>query len=267
MLKNSKFTFSPFYLLFTFLGGLLLIFIIAPIVSMALNTKGIELLNSAKDKTIRDSIVLTLTASAGATLIFAFFSIPLAYVISKKEFPFKSVVKAIIDIPVVIPHSAAGIAILGLVSKNSAVGKAGKSVGIEFIGTKWGIMLAMGFVSVPYLLNAAIIGFSQVPEKLEKAALNLGASPLRVFFTISLPLASRAIISGFVMMFARGMSEFGAVIFIAYHPMVTPIMIWERFGAFGLKYARPVALLFVLICLFVFVIMRFISKGSNVKTR
>jgi molybdate/tungstate transport system permease protein len=121
----------------------------------------------------------------------------------------------------------------------------------------------MAFVSIPFLINSARDGFEGVPVRLEKAALNLGASSLRVFFTISLPLAWRNIVSGLILMFARGMSEFGAVVIVAYHPMVTPVLIYERFGAFGLKYARPVSVLFIGICLLVFVILRLLSREKK----
>ena len=72
-------------------------------------------------------------------------------------------------------------------------------------------------------------------------------------------MAWRDILSGMVLMWARGMSEFGAVMFIAYQTMVTPVLIWERFGAFGLSYARPVAVLFLIICLILFTILRAIA--------
>ena len=106
-----------------------------------------------------------------------------------------------------------------------------------------------------------------MPVKLEKAALNLGASPIRVFLTISFPLAIRSILSGFVMMWARGLSEFGAVIIVAYHPMITPVLIYDRFTSFGLKYARPVSALFILICLIIFILFRVLINrpSKNVK--
>jgi molybdate/tungstate transport system permease protein len=113
------------------------------------------------------------------------------------------------------------------------------------------------------LINAARDGLENVPVRLEKAALSLGASPVKVFFTISLPMAKRSVISGLVMMFARGLSEFGAVVIIAYHPMITPILIFERFSSYGLQYARPVAVVFILITLFVFIAMRWISGGKK----
>jgi len=115
------------------------------------------------------------------------------------------------------------------------------------------------------LLNSAIDAFASVPEKLEKVALNLGASPATVFFKISLPLAWRGILTGSIMMWARGMSEFGAVVIVAYHPMVTPVLIYERFASFGLKYATPVAVVFVVITLLFFVGMRLLSKQKEEK--
>jgi molybdate/tungstate transport system permease protein len=172
-------------------------------------------------------------------------------------------VSGIIDLPVVIPHTAAGIAILGVISRNTVLGKTAGAIGLDLVGNPVGISIAMAFVSVPFLLNAARDGFASVPVRLEKAALNLGASPVRVFFTISLPLAKRNIISGAIMMFARGMSEFGAVVIVAYHPMITPVMIYERFGAFGLKYAQPVAVIFVFVSLMFFVVLRMITDRKT----
>jgi molybdate/tungstate transport system permease protein len=84
-----------------------------------------------------------------------------------------------------------------------------------------------------------------------------------VFFSISLPLAWRGIVSGLIMMFARGMSEFGAVVIVAYHPMITPVMIFERFGAYGLSYARPVAIVFIAVCLVFFIALRLLSNSRR----
>jgi molybdate/tungstate transport system permease protein len=86
-----------------------------------------------------------------------------------------------------------------------------------------------------------------------------------VFFTISLPLAWKNILSGLIMMFARGLSEFGAVVIVAYHPMITPVLIYERFGAFGLKYARPVSVVFIVVCLVFFVLLRMVATKKKTK--
>ena len=255
--------FQPFQLIIIFFGGLVLLFVISPLLGMFLATSPVELFNTAGESEVRKSIWLTLSASCIATILFAIAAVPFAYFLARKEFPLKKVVTGIIDLPVVIPHSAAGIAVLGFVSRESVLGKIGSSVGLDFVNAPAGIVVAMAFVSLPFLINAARDGFSGVPVRLEKAAMNLGASPFRVFFTISVPLAARNIISGLILMFARGLSEFGAIVIVAYHPMVTPVLIFERFGAFGLKYARPVAVLFILVCLSFFILLRILSNPKK----
>ena len=258
---------EPLSLVFAVFGGVVLLFIIAPLISMFVNCTLPELAETAKDAEVRDSIWLTLWTSMAATAIFAVAAIPFSYLLARKDFPLKRLVTAIIDLPIVIPHSAAGIALLGVLSRGSFFGKAADKFGVSFVGSSAGIMAAMAFVSIPYLINSSRDGFFAVPERLEKAALNLGASPFRVFLTISVPLAARPIISGLILMWARGMSEFGAVLIIAYHPMITPVLIYERFGAFGLKYARPVAVLFIAVCLIFFVVLRLLAKGKEVNAQ
>ena len=255
--------YSTFHLIMIFLGSLVLLFIIAPLAGLFLQSGSDEIVDTLRDEEVLKSIRLTMFTAMIATLLGAVSAIPLAYVLSRRTTPFKNVINAIVDIPVVIPHSAAGIALLGVLSRHSVLGGTLNQLGLDFIGHPLGISMAMAFVSVPFLINAARDGFAAVPIRLEKAALSLGASPLRVFFTVSLPLARRSIVTGLIMMFARGMSEFGAVIFIAYHPMITPILIFERFNAFGLKYARPVAFVFVVVCLIFFIAVRHVSKKRS----
>ncbi|HNS17318.1 MAG TPA: ABC transporter permease [Bacteroidales bacterium] len=252
-----------FQLILIILGGLVLLFIIAPLLGMFLKTTPGNLFETSQDPEVMRSVWLTLWTSMAATLIFAIGAIPLAYLLVRRNFRFKPMVLGIINLPVVIPHSAAGIAILGFISRDTVIGKAASLAGFDFVSTPAGIALAMAFVSLPFLVNSAMDGFAGVPVRLENAGLNLGASPARVFFTVSLPLAWRNVVTGLILMFARGMSEFGAVVIVAYHPMITPVLIFERFGAFGLKYARPVAVLFILVSLAVFIVLRLLTKDKS----
>ncbi|MCF8228692.1 MAG: ABC transporter permease [Bacteroidales bacterium] len=251
------------YLIFSFLGGIILLFLVGPLVSLFLSSTPNSLFETSREPEVLRSIWLTLWTSMAGTFIFAIAAIPFAYLLARREFPLKNLVNGIIDLPIVIPHTAAGIALLGSISRDTWVGKTAEVLGIDFVGHPAGIALAMAFVSLPFLINAARDGFASVPEKLEKAAMNLGASRWRVFITISVPLAWRNILSGLIMMFARGMSEFGAVVIIAYHPMIAPVMIYERFGSFGLEYARPVAVIFILVSLIFFMILRLIAKKGS----
>jgi molybdate/tungstate transport system permease protein len=250
---------NPFNWVFMILSSLVLLFILAPLGGMFLHTGKVELLETVKDTEVQKSIWLTIWVAFAATFIFAIGGIPLAWLLARKNFPLKNVVQGIIDLPVVLPHTAAGIAILGFISRDGFLGRVADTLGLTLINNPAGIALAMAFVSLPFLINSARDGFAAVPERLEKAALTLGAGRARVFFTISLPLAWRSIMTGFVMMFARGMSEFGAVVIVAYHPMIAPVLIYERFNSFGLKAARPASVLFIVVALALFIMLRLIS--------
>ncbi|MBI3125028.1 MAG: ABC transporter permease, partial [Ignavibacteriales bacterium] len=234
----------------------------APIAGMYFNTSFGSITNAVGDEEVRDSVWLSLWTSMAGTIMFSFFAVPLAYLLARKNFPLKSLVNGIIDLPIIIPHSAAGIAVLGILTRDSWFGRGADVFGVKFIGNPAGIIMAMAFVSIPFLINAARDGFAAVPERLEKVALTLGASPIRVFFTVSLPLAWRSVLSGFILMWARGLSEFGAVIIVAYNPKTAPVLIFERFTSYGLKYSLPVAALFVAVCLAIFIVLRLIKKKS-----
>ncbi|MCB9014409.1 MAG: ABC transporter permease [Lentimicrobiaceae bacterium] len=255
--------YRTFHLITNLFGGLILLFIAAPLAGLFFSTSFSEIKESIISPEVINSIWLTLFTSIAATLIFAILSLPFAWLLARKKFIFKRLILGIIDLPIVIPHTAAGIALLGVISRDTMVGKAADSLGFSFIGHPAGIVIAMAFVSLPFFIHSAIDGFANVPERLEKAALNLGAKPFRVFISISVPLAMRHIITGSVMMFARGMSEFGAVVIIAYHPMIAPVLIFERFSSFGLQYARPVAVIFIVISVLLFLLMRLLSKDPD----
>jgi molybdate/tungstate transport system permease protein len=255
--------YGPFSWILLVLSSLVLLFLVAPLLGLFIHTGIDEFFETANDKEVQQSIWLTIWVSFTATLFFAIAAVPFAWLLARKSFPLKSVVQGIIDLPVVLPHTAAGIALLGFISRDGILGKTASIFGLNLVNNPAGIALAMAFVSLPFLINSARDGFAAVPERLEKAALNLGASRSRVFFTISLPLAWRSIITGFVMMFARGMSEFGAVVIIAYHPMIAPVLIYDRFSSFGLSYARPAAVLFIIVALIVFTILRLLSERKR----
>lgn len=243
----------------SFLGGIALLFIVAPLLSLYLHADPKAVVAGAADQAVRDSIWLTLWIPLAATLVCAVFAVPLSWILARRDFRFKPLVNAVIDLPLILPHPAAGIALLWVFASRSFPGNVLQQAGLSFIGKPAGIAAAMAFVSIPFLINAARDGFAAVPSALEATAEGLGASPWRVFFTVSLPLARRSILSGAVTMWARGMSEFGAVIVIAYHPMTAPVMIWEKLNAYGLSEAMPVTVLFVSICLVVFALFRLLG--------
>ncbi len=247
-----KLSFSIFLAI---LSSIIVIFILLPVVTtISVQFYDFnELTKAMSDKTVWDSILLTYYAALISTLIAIIFGTPLAYILSRYDFRGKSIVEGIVDVPVVIPHTVAGIALLAVFGSNGLIGSFSP---IKFVDALPGIVVAMLFVSIPIYLNTAKEGFASVNLRLEQVARTLGASPAKVFFTISLPLVIRHIAAGAIMAWARAISEFGAVVVIAYYPMVAPTLIYERFLSTGLSAARPIAVILILLSLAVFVILR-----------
>jgi len=212
------------------------------------------------DSMVLRSIWLTLYASFLATLIAVVLGIPLAYFMARHDFFGKQLLEAFIDIPIIIPHTVAGIALFSLLMRKGTVGSVFENLGIVFQDSLWGIVVAMLFVSYPFFVNAAKEGFASVNPNLERVARTLGASQWRSFYNISLPLASPHIISGAIMSWARGISEFGAVVVIAYYPMIASTMIFYRFNTGGLQESQPIAVLLILICFLTFALFRYFSR-------
>ena len=248
---------------FLVLGALLLAFIIWPLLRTVLSSGPALLWETWLDAEVRDAIIRTLYASLISTLIATLCGVPLAYLLARTDFPGKQLVEGIINVPVVVPHSAAGIALLMVFGRRTFLGRAFSLLGVRFVSASPGIVIAMLFVSLPLLVNAAREGFAAVDPRLERVARTLGASPWGAFWQIALPLAWRSVLSGMIMMWARGLSEFGAVVILAYHPMIAPVLLYERFESYGLTYARPVATLMILICLLAFTLLRLIAAPKR----
>ena len=244
---------------FVLLGLLLILFVAWPLARTVTATGPALLWRTLLNEEVRGSILLTFYASFIATAIAFVCGVPLAYLLARMDFPGKRLVEGIIDVPIVVPHSAAGIALLMAFGRHAPLGKAFGLLGIRFVSSLPGIVIAMLFVSLPFLVDSAREGFEAVNPRLEKVARTLGASPWRVFWRVSFPLAWRSILSGMILMWARGLSEFGAVVILAYHPMVAPVLLYERFESFGLHYAQPIATLMILICLATFAALRLVA--------
>jgi len=250
------FTTNKMMFTFILLGLLIFLFIVVPLIKMIVVSDPGILLDTLFDPEVRGAIWLTLYAALLATTVGFVLGVPLAYLLAHHDFPGKKLVEGLIDVPIVVPHTAAGIALLFVFGRNFFAGKVFHFMGIDFVDTTAGIVIAMLFVSIPFLIDSAKEGFKKVDVRLEKVSRTLGASPWQTFFKISFPLSWRSILAGNIMMWARGISEFGAVIILAYHPMIAPTLIFERFETYGLTYSRPVAVLLIILCLLVFIGLR-----------
>ncbi|MGA1845470.1 ABC transporter permease [Deferribacter abyssi] len=248
-----------------FIFSVIIIFFLAfPVVKLFYNNGIIKIINTVSEKEVFESIILTFKVSFYATVCVFVTGIPLAYLIARYDFFGKSIIEGIIDIPTMIPHTAAGIALL--VAFNSGFfAKVFDFLKIQLIDSTIGIMFGMMFLSAAYLINGAKEGFKKVNIKYEYVARTLGASWFSAFVRVVLPNARRDIVNGMLMMWARGLGEFGAVVIIAYHPMIAPVLIYDRFNNFGLKYSAPVAAAMIMFSLIIFVIVRFLNNRDSLR--
>lgn len=257
---------SKLSILFALLGALLLVFILAPVISTFLGTLPADFWHLWSDREVLASLSRTFWAALLAVLIGGLMGIPLAYLLARYKFPGRGLVQALVNLPLVIPHTAAGVALILVFGRYGVFGKAFQQIGIIFTDRLAGAVVAMIFVGVPFLVNATRQAFAALDPDLEQAARVDGATSWQVFRYITFPLAWRGIFNGAVMMWARGISEFGAVAIIAYHPKIMPVLVFERFQGFGLKAALPVTTLLIIVSVIVFVLLSTVLLPKDEQT-
>lgn len=151
-----------------------------------------------------------------ATLAILPIGVVLAWFLARKSWPGKSVVETLVALPLVMPPVATGLILLKLLGRKGPIGSfLNEHFDLEMVFTWRAVVIAMAVMSFPLLVRGARIAFEAVNPRLEQVAATLGASPLRVFATITLPLALRGIVAGSVLSFARALGEFGATILVA----------------------------------------------------
>lgn len=246
---------------FALMGSFLVLFILIPIVNLMLSSDLNSIIANLKDSQVISSIFISVYSALAATLIAVLFGVPLAYTLARHDFFGKGFVESIIDIPIVIPHTVSGIALLLVFTSGGILGAPLGKLGLVFTNAIPGIIIAMLFVSSSFVVNSAREGFESVDPRMEKVARTLGSGTMRTFFLISLPLALRSIVVGSILCWARAISEFGAIIILAYYPLAASTLIYTRFVQFGLSNSTPVAIILISICLTLFIIVRIIIKG------
>jgi len=236
-------------------SALCLLIIVVPLLSLFLGTSPAAVWRTLLDAEVVSAISLTFSCALLATLLGIVLGTPLAYLLSRYQFPGRDFMKALVDLPLVIPHPVAGIALLLTLS---ALGSEGTPVG------HWtGIVIAMFFVASPLLINPLQEGFRSIPVEMEWTARTLGLGPTRTFFRVSLPLVRNHLLAGALMMWARSLSEFGAIVILVYNPKVVSVLIYDRFTSHGLEAALPVAAILVVVSIIVFLCLRAVQDRSR----
>jgi len=244
-----------FHRVFYIVGSVFLVFIIFPVLSLLLYFSP----SVIHDTSLLNAISVSIVAASISTIIAILFALPLGYILARKNFIGKRFFEGIIDLPIVIPHTVAGIVLLLVFGSSGIWGAPLEEIGIRFYYAMPGIIVAMLFVSAPFVINQIKEGVKKVDERYELTAMSLGAGRFRVFMDIVIPQIRGNIMSGAVNAWARAISEFGAVMMIAFYPMVAPTYIYYLYTNFGLKEALPATALLLILTLSIFSILRYIA--------
>jgi molybdate transport system permease protein len=192
---------------------------------------------------------LSLQVSLTATLLTLVAGVPLAWLLARRRFPGQDVVGALIVVPLVLPPTVLGYYLLLLIGRRGPVGRLLDGLGLELAFTWRAAVLAACVGSIALLVRSAQAGFETVDPRLEQAARTLGRSEWSIFWTVSLPLAWRAVLAGTVLAFCRAMGEFGITLMVAGsipgRTQTLPLAIYDRVQAGAMDEANGLALLSV----------------------
>lgn len=170
----------------------------------------------------------------------------IAWVLVRYDFPGKRIMDGLIEVPFALPTAVAGISLTHMTVENSAIGSFFAKFGISIAYTRVGITLALVFIGIPFVVRSVQPVLEKIDPQYEEAASILGASRRRIFFRVILPEITPALIAGFTMALARGLGEYGSVVFIAgntpYYTEITPLLIMGKLQEYDYAGATSIAL-------------------------
>ncbi|MEJ7763454.1 MAG: ABC transporter permease [Thermomicrobiales bacterium] len=245
-------------------AALLVLFLAVPLVALIWRAAGASSdAGSSAISAAGQALALSLVTTGVSLAVILALGTPLAYVLARWPFPGRGVVDTLVDLPVVLPPAVAGIALLMAFGRRGLLGEPLAGVGIALPFTTAAVVIAQVFVSVPFYVRAAKGGFARVERDLEEAAADLGATPARVFWAITLPLAMPSLAAGAVLAWARALGEFGATILFAGNLAGTtrtmPLEIYGQYSGGDLDVALILSLVLLGLSVVVLLVARWLG--------
>ena len=247
-------------------AGIFALFLALPIVTLiARSILDGSLAATAGVAAVLSALVLSLATTAVSLVLTVVFGLPLALVLARNTFRGKWLVEAIVDLPIVLPPSVAGLALLLVLGRRGLLAGPLQLAGVDIAFTTIAVVLAQTFVSAPFFVRAARAGIAGVDRDLEDAARVDGASERQLFRHVTVPLAAAALAAGLVMSWARSLGEFGATIMFAGNvqgrTQTLPLLVYSEFQGGQLDASVAAAAILVLAALGVLVAVRVFHWG------
>lgn len=252
---------------------LLSIIVLIPLASLVIIASGItfkEFLQIVTTKEVISAYKVSLSSALIAAIVNLIFGVILAWVLVRYDFICKRLLDGLIELPFAIPTAVAGISLTFLYSDKGWIGSIFNKIGIKIAYTQIGIIIAMIFIGIPFVVRAIQPVLEKMENQYEEAAIILGASEIRIFFKIIFPEILPAMLTGFGLSFARGIGEYGSVIFIAgnipYKTQVVPLIIMSKLEQYKYDDATAVALVMLIVSFLILflinIIQGYVSKRA-----
>ena len=226
-----------------------------------------EILTSER---ILKSLQLSFSAALIAATVNVIFGLLLAWCLVRYSFPGKRIVDALVDLPFALPTAVAGIALTSLYAKNGWIGQYLEPLGIHVAYTPLGITLALIFIGLPFVVRTVQPVLSDIETELEEAASALGANRWQTISKVILPILFPALLTGFALAFARGVGEYGSVIFIAgnmpYKTEIAPLMIISRLEEYDYAGATTIAVVMLLLSFGILFLINLVQAWASRRT-
>lgn len=226
--------------------------------------------STVTDERVVHSYYISFGCSFLAALVNVFFGLIIAWILVRYQFPGRKLLDAIVDLPFALPTAVAGIALTALYTPDGWIGKYFEMIGIKVAFTPFGIMIALIFIGLPFVVRTVQPVLEDMNRELEEAAASLGASRWQTFRFVIMPHISPALLTGFAMAFARALGEYGSVIFIAGNmPMISevvPLLIIIKLEQYDYAGATAIALIMLLASFILLLVINLLQKWSQTKT-
>ncbi|WP_433750055.1 sulfate ABC transporter permease subunit CysT [Paenibacillus amylolyticus] len=244
--------------------------VLIPLAALLFNSTGLTwatMIEVATNPRVLASFQVSFLTAGAAALINLVLGLLLAWVLVRYEFPGKRLFDAVIDLPFALPTAVAGVALTAIYAGNGWIGQFVEPLGIKLAYSQAGITLALMFIGIPFVVRTVQPVLEELEAEVEEAAATLGAGRWRIFRTILLPDLIPPLLTGFALAFARGIGEYGSVVFISGNmPMKTeiaPLLIMAKLEQFDYAGATAVALLLLLVSFILLLIINSLQRWSR----
>lgn len=275
MKKAKKTRVIPgYHLTFGIVITLLSLIVLIPLASVlvyALKLSPGEWFRLIMKENVRNAFLTSVGCSFLAAVINTVFGLILAWTLVKYEFPGKKLLDGFIELPFALPTAVAGITLSKLFTDSGFYGKIFAKLGIRIAYTKAGLVIALIFVGIPFVVRAVQPVLEKMDGQYEEAAFMLGASRRKTFFAVILPELRPALLTGFGLAFARGIGEYGSVIYISGNSakdktQVISYVIMQKLGMIGYESATAIALLMLIISFVLLLFINIVQARQSART-